>query len=137
MFLGDSLSMHQARLGKPYATPPDPHGQLLSLYLLPTADTTDVPYLIVGAIEGIITSLQITGPPTTDAIQFNDIHLGDSISVVEEKIGPPSSTSLVEEVGATLWAYDPYPISIEIISGRVFSIRIYFSDEIKEALGLQ
>ena len=83
-----------------------------------------IPYWVVGFKDRKVVSIQITSPRGEERFTFSSIQIGDTASKVTATLGPPAVKQLVADVSATYWGYDPVPIAIEIMDGRVFSIRI-------------
>jgi hypothetical protein len=50
--------------------------------------------------------------------------LGDSEEKVTSVLGPRHSAQEVKEISGVLWDYHPFAISIELVAGKVYSIRV-------------
>jgi hypothetical protein len=50
--------------------------------------------------------------------------LHDTEEKVLATLGPRARITVVKEIGGLLWDYRPFPISIELVHGRVYSIKI-------------
>lgn len=109
--------------GEPYQVIDNENTQS-RIYLLPT-DGDKYPYLVVTYKKNKVDAIQLTGVSTTIDIDFSSIRLGDNEAVVKEILGPPSDISEVEQINGIKWSYNPFPISIEFIDTKVYSIRIY------------
>jgi hypothetical protein len=76
--------------------------------------------------KGIVRGLQLTGKPDsiTENLPFSSIKLGASKDRVVDILGNPSSISNIPDMNGKLWNYAPFPISIEIVNGVVYSVRL-------------
>lgn len=117
-----SIKEVEERYGKPYKEIDNGNSQS-RIYLLPT-DGQQYPYLVITYVKGVVDAIQLTGHETTKAIDFASIKLGDNEEFVKEMLGPPSEIHDVKEIKGIMWSYDPFPISIEFIDRKVYSIRI-------------
>lgn len=88
------------------------------------------PYWVIG-FDGDrrVVSIQMTGVRGDDKLAFSSIRLGDSKSRVAGILGAPYMRRDVEDIEAEFWGYTPFPISLEIKDGRVYSIRVSESAE--------
>lgn len=91
-------------------------------YLIRVQDRT-VAYWVISYVGDQVSAIQITGGPTAQPRNFSGLALGDSVIKVTQTLGPPSSKSPVQQSGAELWNYDPFPISLEVRAGVITSMR--------------
>lgn len=126
--IGMSLFDVSRELGKPYRVV-EQGGATVRVYVIPidVPEGHPLPYWVVGFRDGKVSSLQMTGETGDRRVAFSSIRLGDPESRVLEVLGEPYLTRDVTDVEAEFWGYSPFPISLEIKGGRVYSIRI--SDE--------
>lgn len=126
--IGMSLFDVSRELGKPSRVVVQ-DGATLRVYVIPinVPEGHSLPYWVVGFRDGTVSSLQMTGDRGSRHLAFSSIRLGDPKTRVIEVLGEPFLTRGVKEVDAEFWGYSPFPISLEIKGGRVYSIRI--SDE--------
>jgi hypothetical protein len=129
LFPGTTIKLLEARIvahgGKFNRDLPQEDGSVVRVYALPGSKSEKgFPYLAVSYEKGVAKVLQLTGHHTAANLAFSSIRLGDPEARVKELIGPPSSTKEVAEIGGTYWSYRPFPISIEMVAGKVYSIRI-------------
>ncbi len=82
------------------------------------------PYWVITFKAGRAESIQVTGKNPKTASAFSSIRLGDKKTKVLEILGEPFATKPVEGIKGVLWSYRPFPISIEIVDERVYSIRV-------------
>lgn len=82
--------------------------------------------VVVLASSGHVSSLQITGHPSeiADNLAFSSIKLGSPKQHVIDVLGLPSSVTDVPKVKGVLWDYAPFPFSVELVGGIVYSVRI-------------
>lgn len=91
-----------------------------------TADTHV--YWVIGHRDDTIVSIQLTGNHSHPDLAFATIQLNDSEERVLALLGPRATITAVREVGGFLWDYRPFPISIEFVHGRVYSIKVVAPD---------
>ena len=77
--------------------------------------------------SGAVQVIQLTGKPsdTSTSFPFSSIFLGTPSEKVVEILGNPSSISDVPQVQGKLWSYAPFPFTVEIVNGVVYSVRIH------------
>ena len=83
-----------------------------------------IPYWVIGFRDRKVVSIQLTSPRGEERFEFSSIQIGDTASKVTATLGPPTVKEMVKDVSATYWGYDPVPIGIEIMDGRVFTIYV-------------
>ncbi len=88
------------------------------------SDERSKPYWVISFKAGTAESVQLTGKNPKVAGSFSSIRLGDTKTKVLEVLGEPFATKPVEDIQGILWSYRPFPISIEIVDGTVYSIRV-------------
>jgi hypothetical protein len=99
----------------PFQTQDEGDRQRLRSYLVTAVDAS-------GAVELI----QVTGTPSTltEGLTFSSIGLGSREQWVIDILGLPSSATPVPQIKGTLWNYAPFPFSVELVDGAVYSIQI-------------
>ena len=85
-------------------------------------------YWIIGHSDDKIVSVQLTGNYSHPDLAFATIRLNDSEEKVLAMLGPQANIRVVREIGGLLWDYHPFPISIELVHGRVYSMRVTTPD---------
>ena len=86
---------------------------------------TSLPYWVIGFDEDRrVVSIQLTGDKRVDEYTFSSLRLGDPDSRVRRILGEPAETQPVSAIGAEMWSWRPFPISLEIKDGRVYSMRV-------------
>jgi len=86
---------------------------------------TPLPYWVIGFDdERRVVSIQLTGDRRVERFEFSSLRLGDSEARVREILGEPSETEAVPGVGAEMWVWRPYPVTLEIKEGRIYSMRV-------------
>lgn len=77
--------------------------------------------------ERVVSSIQLTGDAPPLPFSFSCLGLGASADDVARQLGRPASTeSFTDEtrgLSGQVWVYDTAPVSIELVEGRVYSIR--------------
>lgn len=126
--IGMSLFEVSRELGEPYRVV-EQGGATLRVYVISVdvPPNSPLPYWVVGFRDGRVSSIQMTGERGDDGLAFSSIRLGDPKARVVEILGEPYMTRDVDDVKAEFWGYSPFPISLEVKAGKVYSIRI--SDE--------
>ena len=85
-------------------------------------------YWVIGHRDDKIVSVQLTGNYSHPDLAFATIRLNDSEEKVLAMLGPRAQIWVVREIGGLLWDYYPFPISIEFLQGRVYSMRVTAPD---------
>ena len=85
--------------------------------------------------DELVFSAQLTGdPPDPVALDFSCLQLGGTGAAVRQQPGAPSEIRSFERaeagVAGVVWSYDPLPISIEVVDGRVYSFRVWRPDDV-------
>lgn len=84
-----------------------------------------LPYWVIGFDDDRrVVSIQLTGDRRVDEYQFSSLRLGDSEARVREVLGEPSETEPVPAIGGEMWVWRPYPVTLEMKEGRIFSMRV-------------
>ncbi len=81
-------------------------------------------YWVIGHKEGKITSIQLTGNYPHEKLAFSTIKLSDPEEKVRKILGPRFRERKVKSINGIMWDYYPFPITIEFIENRVYSIRV-------------
>jgi hypothetical protein len=126
--IGDSINTVERDIGDPFDIQVDDKGRENRIYQLRTSYPDYPPYIVLTQVDGIIKAAQLTGFQTDEPYSFSSIKLGQSQRYVKKVLGPPTSIREMEEIGADLWSYKPYPFDLEIVKKVVFSIRVYDPD---------
>ncbi|MDH3230399.1 MAG: hypothetical protein OEN55_11460 [Alphaproteobacteria bacterium] len=86
---------------------------------------TSLPYWVIGFDEDRrVVSIQLTGDKRVDEFAFSSLRLGDPESRVRRILGEPVERQAVPAIGAEMWSWRPYPVTLEIKDGRVYSMRV-------------
>ena len=82
--------------------------------------------------EEIAFSIQLTGDRPDGQHHFSCLDLGGPEARVTQQLGPPSERSPfdVGDVQGVVWSYAPLPVSIEIVDGKVYSMRVWRPDNV-------
>lgn len=140
VFVGASREHVEHHLGTPWRSlePRDSSRQMVAYR--PSGDSLIaretyfvVEYERVSGTE-VVFSVQHTGSHRSSSHEMSCLGLGDSATVVRRQLGPPSDSSVFgkSEHGSSgvSWYYSASPLSIELVDGRVYSLRVWRSDEI-------
>jgi hypothetical protein len=121
--IGDSFSAFRERSPKPFNEVTLESGVSASAF--PIATTADThAYWVIGHRDDKIVSIQLSGNYSHPDLAFATIRLHDTEEKVLATLGPRARITVVKEIGGLLWDYRPFPISIELVHGRVYSIKI-------------
>jgi hypothetical protein len=73
-----------------------------------------------------VDTLQITGRASvaSEQLPFSSIRLGTPQDRVIDLLGLPSAVTDVPQIKGRNWSYAPFPFSIEILNGQVYSVRL-------------
>jgi hypothetical protein len=86
---------------------------------------TSLPYWVIGFDEDRhVVSIQLTGDKRVDEYTFSSLRLGDPESRVRRILGAPAEKQTIPSIGAEMWSWRPFPVSLEIKGGRVYSMRV-------------
>lgn len=121
--VGDGWHTVSSRLGKPWRVVGRPNGVIAMAYLISSTEETKA-YWVIENKQNTIASIQITGNYSNPSYSFSTIQLGDSEDRVTQVLGPNHSTEDVQEIRGVLWNYAPFPITVEFVNGKVYSIRV-------------
>jgi hypothetical protein len=125
--IGDSFGSVSERYPRPLNVVALEGGISASAFpIVTTADTHA--YWVIGHRDDKIVSIQLTGNYSHPDLAFATIRLNDTEEKVLATLGPRATITVVKEIGALLWDYRPFPISIELVHGRVYSIKIAAPD---------
>ena len=125
--IGDAYSPFRKRNPKPYREVALDGGVIASAHRIAATADTHV-YWVIGHRDDTIVSIQLTGNHSHPDLAFATIQLNDSEERVLALLGPRADITAVREVGGFLWDYRPFPISIEFVHGRVYSIKVTAPD---------
>jgi hypothetical protein len=120
--IGDAYRPIRERMPKPFREIALEGGVIASAFRIVTTAEAGA-YWVIGHRDEAIVSIQLTGNYSHPDLAFATIKLNDSEEKVLALLGPGHITE-VREIGGLLWDYRPFPISIELIHGRVYSIKV-------------
>jgi hypothetical protein len=122
--IADSYDGIETRYGKPSQVIPQSKGREIKVFEL-KSKIIETTYLAITVGDNIVYAIQVEGATPDDPLAFSSISLGDSSRRLIELLGEPSKRKSVEESGATLWSYVPFPFSFEIVADKVNSMKIW------------
>lgn len=125
--IGDSYRPFRESNPKPYREATLDGGVIASAHRIATAANSHA-YWVIGHRDDTIVSIQLTGNHSRPDLAFATIQLADSEEKVLARLGPRAEITAVREIGGFLWNYRPFPISIEFVHGRVYSIKVTAPD---------
>lgn len=121
--VGDAWSTVSGRLGTPWRVVPRPNGAIAMIYVI-SATPAAKAYWVIENRQNKIASVQLTGNYPVQPHNFSTIQLGDFEQKVLNVLGPRYSKTEVSEIRGVMWNYAPFPITIEFVDGRVYSMRV-------------
>ncbi len=123
LYIGQSQEDAERILGKPWKVIEQDGGVATKVFAI-KSDETAKPYWVITFNSGVINAIQLTGKNPRNVYKFSSIKLGDKKVKVLEILGEPFTTKPVESVKGILWSYHPFPISLELVDEKVYSIRV-------------
>lgn len=81
-------------------------------------------YTVLTVRSDTVVAVQLTGTAMHEDYTLSSVRLGDPEDRVLKFLGPPMMTREVPEVNGVQWGYAPWPLSLEIVDGRVYSMRV-------------
>ena len=121
--IGQSEKEVELLLGNPWKVIEKDASTTIKVFPMESVEPSK-PYWVITFTTHMVDSVQITGKNPKTVNTFSSIRLGDYKARVLEILGEPFATKPVEAVRGVLWSYRPFPISIEIVDDRVYSIRV-------------
>jgi hypothetical protein len=125
--IGDPYRPVRERLPRPFREVALKGGVIASAHRIASPPGAHA-YWVIGHRDGAIVSIQLTGNHSHPDLAFATIQLDDSEEKVLALLGPLARITEVREIGGLLWDYRPFPISIELIHGRVYSMKVTAPD---------
>jgi len=125
--IGDPYRAIRERNPKPFREVALDGGVIASAFRIVTSAEASA-YWVIGHRDDTIVSIQLTGNYSHPDLAFATIQLNDSEEKVLALLGPRVHITVVREIGGLLWDYRPFPISIELVHGKVYSIRVAAPD---------
>jgi hypothetical protein len=129
--IGSTLEEVESIYNDIYKAIPESDSIETRVYILESECDT-LPYMVIEYKSNLVNSLQLTGRQTNADLDFSSIKLGDSEEYARKILGEPGYIKEVSGIGGYLWSYTPFPISIEIVNKKVYSIKIWKPEKGKE-----
>ena len=82
------------------------------------------PYYVVTYQDDVAVAVQLIGPPTEMPATFSGLALGESMQRVLEVLGKPTRRCMLRPRGPETWMWQPFPIGIDILDGRVVGFKV-------------
>lgn len=82
------------------------------------------PFWLITFESGQVVGIQLTGRNPAQVLAFSSIQLGDDDTKVRDVFGEPSATSRLVGMDGAGWSYQPLPIRLEMVDGKVYSIEL-------------
>lgn len=82
------------------------------------------PYYVVTYQDEVAVAVQLIGPPTEMPAAFSGLSLGMSMQQVLDALGKPSRRCMMRARGPETWMWQPFPIGIDILDGRVVGFKV-------------
>jgi len=108
---------------KPLKELPQSNGVISAVFPIITNEEHKA-YWVIGHKDGKIVSIQLTGNYQSESLSFSTIMLDDPEEKVRQILGTRYVKTKVASINGDMWSYSPFPISVEIVKGKVFSIRV-------------
>lgn len=108
---------------KPLKELPQPNGVMSAVFPI-FANEEHKAYWVIGHKDGKIVSIQLTGNYQREDLSFSTIMLDDPEEKVRWILGPRYIKNKVASINGDMWDYSPFPISVEVVNGKVYSIRV-------------
>lgn len=122
--IGQRQAEVEKMLGEPYKVIEQDKKTTIKVYPIESKQDPQ-PYWVITFRSGAVHTIQLTGMENVNGYSFSSIKLGDQASRVTKVLGEPlGGTKPIKDIGGILWRYFPFPISLELVKGKVTSIRI-------------
>lgn len=82
------------------------------------------PYYVVTYQDDVAVAVQLIGPPTEMPATFSGLSLGESQKTVLDALGKPSRRCMMRAKGPETWMWQPFPIGVDILDGRVVGFKV-------------
>ena len=125
--IGDSYSSVRDRYARPLNVVALEDGVSASAFPIVTTPDTHA-YWVIGHRDDRIVSIQLTGNYSHPDLAFAAIRLSDTEEKVLAMLGPRARITAAKDIGGLLWDFHPFPISIELVHGRVYSMKVAAPD---------
>jgi hypothetical protein len=125
--IGDAYRPFRERNPRPFREVAQDGGIIASAHRIASVPDAHA-YWVIGHRDDTIVSIQLTGNYSHPDLAFATIQLNDSEERVLGLLGPRANITAVREISGFLWDYRPFPISIEFLHGRVYSIKVSAPD---------
>jgi len=122
--IADRYDGIETRYGKPSQVIPQSKGREIKVFVL-KSKRNETTYLAITVEDNLVNAIQIEGARPDEPLPFSSVSLGDSSQRLIDLLGEPAKRKSVEENGATLWSYSPFPFSFEIVDQKVSSMKIW------------
>lgn len=81
------------------------------------------PYYAITYQDDVVVAVQLIGPPTEMPAMLSGISLGDGVRAVVDALGKPTRRCMLRAKGPETWMWQPFPIGIDILDGRVVGLK--------------
>src|SRR5690348_4291804 len=140
VYVGEPRREVEATLGTPWQAVTDPGADYSAFAYLVYQDTVRdrsayyiVEYETAGA-DTIANTVQLTGDSLPLPWDFSGIHPGDSPDRLSAQLGSPADTTPFSDASVhlrgTRWDYHVPTVSVEVVGGLVYSIRVWRPDDV-------
>ena len=117
-----SLQEVEYRYGKPYQIKPYDAESKVHIFLLPTSESSETPYLAVEEKRGKIQLIELTGKTTSKEISFCGLELGMKEKQITDLLGAPSRIN--QEGDYMHWDYAPFPFYFLMENKKLHSVTV-------------
>jgi hypothetical protein len=121
--IGDSYPDLRERYPKPWKEVLQDGGVTATVFVIAATKEARA-YWVIGHGDGKIVAIQLTGNYAHPDFAFSTIQLNDSEEKVIALLGEQRQITPVKEIDGVMWDYQPFPISVQFVHGRVYSIKV-------------
>ncbi|MFL4986021.1 MAG: hypothetical protein ACJ8EN_20745 [Xanthobacteraceae bacterium] len=123
LYLGQSEKDVEKLVGKPWKAIRQDAATVIKVYPIASKET-EKPYWVITFTRGVAATVQVTGRNPGVEYPFSSIKLGDPKEKVLQVLGEPMASAPIDQSRGTVWAYPPWPFSVELVDDLVYSIRV-------------
>ncbi|HLO77231.1 MAG TPA: hypothetical protein VK196_12320 [Magnetospirillum sp.] len=121
--IADGRAAVEQLLGQPQRTRDLNRRSQLRVYAIPQRSLPE-PMYVVTYQDDVVVGLQMFGPPTEMPATFAGMALGDPVEKVIDTLGTPSRRCLTRSPGTETWMWQPFPIGVDVLDGRVVGFKV-------------
>ncbi|MFL5059658.1 MAG: hypothetical protein ACJ8DQ_06180 [Xanthobacteraceae bacterium] len=123
LYVGQREKDIEKLVGKPWKAIRQDAATVIKVYSIASKET-EKPYWVITFTRGVAATVQVTGRNPGVEYPFSSIKLGDPKEKVLQVLGEPMASAPIDQSRGTVWAYPPWPFSVELVDDLVYSIRV-------------